>query len=141
MRELAAASWLSMAAPESAGDIIRQSFTADGLTPPIPAVHCSSHSVAIDLIAASDKVGLLPPALLHSHVRAGSLNEIHIRRPLVPLNVGLYSRADTPSTPATRAATNIIVAIARRLTASGELRSTAPERTTTALVRRKPLAR
>lgn len=126
LRELAQADWLSMAAPGIPGDIIRQSFLAAGLPAPVPVVHCGSHSVALDLIAASDMVGLLPPALLRSHVAAGRLVELRLTKPLVALNVGLYTRAGSPASPAAKAAAQIIMAIARRLAASGELRNGAP---------------
>jgi LysR family transcriptional regulator of abg operon len=126
LNDLVHSTWLSMAAPGTPGDIIRQSFLAEGLPAPVPAVHCGSHSVALDLIAASDFVVLLPPALLRSCIAAGRLIELPLTRPLVPLHVGLYSRADSPASPAAKAAAQIILAIARRLAASGELRSTDP---------------
>lgn len=126
LNELVQCAWLSMAAPGLPGDLIRQSFLAAGLPAPVPAVHCGSHSVALDLIAASDMVGLLPPALLRSCMAAGRLVELPMAKPLVPLDVGLYTRADSPTAPAAKAAAQIIVGIARRLALSGELRSTDP---------------
>lgn len=126
LRELLPCRWLSMAAPAVPGDIVLQSFLTAGLPAPVPAVHCGSHSIALDLITASDLVGLLPPGLAHVHTVAGRLVELHVAHALVPLHLGLYTRADSPATPAAKAAAQIIVAIARRLAVSGELRSTAP---------------
>ncbi len=122
LQALAQGAWLSMSALGSATDIIKQSFLAAGLPAPVPAVHCSSHSVALDLIAASDMAALLPPALLRTFVAGGRLVEVPLDKPLVPLHAGLYTRADSPTSPAARAAIQIIAAIARRLAFSGELR-------------------
>jgi len=126
LHELAGSSWLAPTAPGISDDIITQSFLAIGLPAPVPAVHCGSYFVALDLTAATDMLIPVPPPLLRSCIAAGKLIEIPLSKPLVPLRVGLYTRADSPPTPATKAATQIIVAIARRLALSGELRSTAP---------------
>jgi LysR family transcriptional regulator, regulator of abg operon len=126
LRELEHASWLSMAVPGNPNDLIRRSFVAAGLSSPVPVVHCGSHSILLDLIAASDLVALLPPTLLRSCIAAGQLVELPLAEPLVPLHVGLYTRADTPIAPAAKTAAQIIVAIARRIASSGELRSTEP---------------
>lgn len=126
LHELVDSSWLYMTAPDIFDDIVRQSFLASGLPAPIPAVHCGSYFVALDLIAATDMVAVLPPALLRSRMAAGQLVELPLAKPLVPLHVGLYTRAGTPPTQAAKAAAQIIVAIARRIALSGELRSTDP---------------
>lgn len=126
LSELVQSSWLSMAAPDSPNDNIKQSFLAAGLPAPVLAVHCGSHSVALDLIAASDMVALLPAALLRSHMSAGRLVELRLTKPMVPLQVGLYTRAGSPASPAAKAAAQIIMAIARRLASSGELRNAEP---------------
>lgn len=137
LNELVQCAWLSMAAPGLPGDLIRQSFLAAGLPAPVPAVHCGSHSIALDLIAASDMVALLPPTLLGLCVAAGRLVELSLAKPLVPLYVGLYTRTDTPATPAGKAAAQIILAIARRLALSGELRNTEPIRGSPSTHRRR----
>ncbi|OGA32698.1 MAG: hypothetical protein A3G80_04720 [Betaproteobacteria bacterium RIFCSPLOWO2_12_FULL_62_13b] len=126
LHELAESSWVAPTVPGNPDDIITQSFLAIGLPAPVPAVHCGSYFIAIDLIAATDMLISVPPPLLRSCVAAGKLVEIPLAKPLVPLRVGLYTRADSPPMPATKAATQIIVAIARRFALSGELRSTAP---------------
>ena len=124
--ELVQAPWLSMAAPDSPNDNIIQSFLAAGLPAPVLAVHCGSHSVALDLIAASDMVALLPRALLRSHMTAGRLVELPLTKPLLPLQVGLYTRAGSPASPAAKITIQIITAIARRVVSSGELLNTGP---------------
>ncbi|HLB15503.1 MAG TPA: hypothetical protein VJM14_11260, partial [Burkholderiales bacterium] len=87
---------------------------------------CGSLFILLDLAAATDMLAPLPPPLLRSCVVAGKLIEIPLSKPLVPLRVGLYTRADSPPTLAAKAVTQIVVAIARRYALSGELRSTAP---------------
>jgi LysR family transcriptional regulator, regulator of abg operon len=125
LQDLARAAWLYMTAPGTSDDIVSQSFIAEGLPPPLPTVHCGSYFVALDMVAASDMVVVLPPALLLACMKAGRLAEIGLAKPLVPLQVGLYTRADTTPTVSAKAGAQIIVAIARRLAASGQLRTTA----------------
>ena len=125
--ELAQCAWLAQTAPGIADDITRQSFLALGLPAPAPAIHWGSFFGGVfDLIATTDIVTTLPPQLLRTLVASGKLIEIPLTKPLVPLRVGLYTRADSPPSLATKAATQIIVAIARRYAASADLRDTAP---------------
>lgn len=124
--DIVGASWLYMTAHDSADDIVSRSFTASGLPVPLPAVHCGSYFVALDLLAATDMVGVLPPALLRSCIRSGQLVELGLTPPLIPIQLGLYTRSDSPLTAPAKSAAKAIVAISRRLALSGELRSTAP---------------
>lgn len=124
LQALEKAAWLYMTAPGTSEDVVNQSFAAEGLSPPIPTVHCGSYFVALDMVAATDMVVVLPPALLLACMKSGRLVEIGMAKPLVPLQVGLYTRADTPPTPLAKAGAQIIVALARRLAAAGLLRST-----------------
>lgn len=126
LHELGASSWIAPTAPGISDDIITQSFLAIGLPAPIPAVHLGSFSFALDLIAETDMLVPMAPPMLRSYIAAGKLIEIPLTKPLVPLRVGLYTQADSPPLPVTKAATRIIVAIARRFAESGELRRTAP---------------
>lgn len=126
LEDLVSASWLSMAIPDSPSDLVRQSFLAAGLPAPVPAVHCGSHSVALDLIGATDLVGLLPPALLQTQVKQGRLVELRLRQPIAPLLAGLYRRAEGPQSAVVKVASQVIVSIARRLAAGGGLRNMEP---------------
>lgn len=126
LADLTDASWLSMTAPGISDDIVNRSFLAAGLPAPIPAVHCSSYFVALDLLAASDMMTVLPPSLLRACIAAGKLVEIPLAQPLIPLHVGLYTRADIPPSPAAKVTAQTIVSIARQKTASEKLRGTDP---------------
>jgi hypothetical protein len=59
-------------------------------------------------------------------VAQGRLLELPIAKPLVPLLVGLYTRSDGPASSLVKAAAQVIIQIARRTAARGDLRSTAP---------------
>lgn len=126
MADLVAASWLYMTAHDSTDDIVSRSFIASGLPVPMPAVHCGSYFVALDLIASTDMVGVLPPALLRSCMRSGQLAELVLAQPLMPIQLGLYTRSGSPQTAPAKSAANAIIAISKRIALNGELRSTAP---------------
>lgn len=120
--ELAGASWIASTAPGISDDILTQSFLSIGLPVPIPAVHCSSFSHALEMIAMSDMLLLVPATLLRASIASGNYAEIPLVHPLVPLRVGLYTRADSPSNMVAKAAVRIIRANANRYAISGELR-------------------
>jgi LysR family transcriptional regulator, regulator of abg operon len=124
--DLVGASWLYMTAHDSSDDIVSRSFLAAGLPVPLPAVHCGSYFVALDLIASTDMVGVLPPALLRTCINAEQLAELVLAEPLIPIHLGLYTRAGSPPTASAKAAADTIIAIAHRIALAGELRSTQP---------------
>ncbi len=126
LTDIVGASWLYMTAHDSSDDIVSRSFIASGLPVPLPAVHCGSYFVALDLMAATDMVGVLPPAQLRSCMRSGQLVELVLARPLIPIQLGLYTRSGSPPTAPAKSAAAAIVAISKRLALTGELRSTVP---------------
>ena len=126
LTDLVSASWLYMTAHDSSDDIVSRSFIAAGLPVPLPAVHCGSYFIALDLIAATDMIGVLPPALLRSCIKSGQLDELVLAEPLLPIHLGLYTRAGSPATASAKSAADTIVSIAHRIAATGELRSAKP---------------
>jgi LysR family transcriptional regulator of abg operon len=126
LEALAGAAWLAMTVPGSTDDIVSRSYVARGLPMPVPVVHCGSYSVALDLVARSDMVTVLPPPVLRRCIAEGRLIEIVLDEPLLPLLVGLYERADAPPTPAARSARQLVVALARQANATLRLRATEP---------------
>lgn len=126
LRDLAQASWLAMTVPGSAEDIVSLSFAKLGTPAPVPEVHCGSYSVSLELVASSDLVTVLPPVLLSACIKSGKLGAIALDKPLLPLLVGSYTRADTPPTPLSRSAMQAIASIARRLASTGLLRGNRP---------------
>ena len=126
LADLVPASWLYMTAHDSSDDIVSRSFIASGLPVPLPAVHCGSYFVALELIASTDMVGVLPPALLRSCMKAGQLAELVLVQPLMPIQLGLYTRSGSPMTAPAKSAATAIIAISKRIALTGELRSTLP---------------
>jgi LysR family transcriptional regulator, regulator of abg operon len=126
LQDTVGTSWLYMTAHDSSDDIVSRSFIASGLPVPLPAVHCGSYFVALDLIAATDMLGVLPPALLRSCMKTGQLRELVLSKPLIPIQLGMYTRSGSPPTAPAKSAAAAILAISKRITLSGELRSTMP---------------
>ena len=126
LENIVGASWLYMTAHDSSDDIVSRSFLASGLPIPLPAVHCGSYFIALDLLASTDMVGVLPPALLRSCMKAGQLVELVLTQPLIPIQLGMYTRSGSPPTATATFAAAAIMAIAARIAVTGELRSTAP---------------
>ena len=126
LSDVVGASWLYMTAHDSADDIVSRSFIANGLPVPLPVVHCGSYFVALDLIASTDMVGVLPPALLRSCMKSGQLAELVLAQPLIPIQLGLYTRSGSPPTTPAASAAAAIIAISKRIALTGELRSTSP---------------
>ena len=125
LADIVGVSWLYMTAHDSSDDIVSRSFMASGLSVPLPAVHCGSYFVALDLLAATDMVGVLPPTLLRSCMQSGQLVELVLDQPLIPIQLGLYTRSGSPPTASATSAADAIMAISKRLALTGELRSTA----------------
>jgi LysR family transcriptional regulator, regulator of abg operon len=126
LSDLVEVSWLYMTAHDSADDIVSRSFMNAGLPLPKPAVHCGSYFVALDLIASTDMVSVLPPALLRSCMRSRQLSELRLEVPLLPINLGLYTRAGSPPTPSAKTSVDMILAQFRRLVKGGQLVDNAP---------------
>ncbi len=126
LQDLVDTPWLYMTAHDSHDDIVSRSFLAEGLPVPMPALHCGSYFIALDLIAATDMLGVLPPALLRSCMQSGQLAELVLNKPLIPINLGLYTRSGSPPTPPAKSAATLITSISRRIVTTGLLRSTAP---------------
>lgn len=126
LADLVDASWLFMTAHDSADDIVSRSFLDAGLPIPKPSVHSGSYFVALDLMAATDMVGVLPPGLLRSCMKTGQLSELRLEVALLPINLGLYSRAGSPLTPAAKKTQKMISTQSRRLVKGGQLIDNAP---------------
>ncbi len=124
--DLVDASWLYMTAHDSADDIVSRSFLNAGLPVPKPAVHCGSYFVALDLMMATDMVGVLPPDLLRTYMKAGQLSELRLDVALLPINLGLYLRNGSPLTLAAKTAQEMISTQFRQLVKGGRLIDNAP---------------
>lgn len=111
LRRLGQAQWLTF---EPQGTLEKM-FADLGLPMPRSAVQSDSATVALRLLGSSDMVGILPRPML-----SGSplLREIEVSDALPPFTIGIFTRADTPLTPAASAMAHIVTTIGRRV-ASG----------------------
>ena len=114
VRDLAEADWL-MFYPPGSGAVLEKAFGAVGLPLPRAIVHCESYAVALALIARTDILGLISPNMLLAGWGQRYLQQIEIEEDVPSPLVGLYSRADTPLTPAATSMAQAITATARRL--------------------------
>src|SRR6266850_1320538 len=114
LRNLADASWL-MFYPPGSGAMLEKAFGAAGLTLPRSIVHCESYAVALALIAKTDILGLISPHMISESWGQRGLQKIDIEEDIPSPLVGLYTRADTPLTPAASAMAQAVTATARRL--------------------------
>jgi DNA-binding transcriptional LysR family regulator len=114
LRDLAASSWL-MFYPPGSGAMLEKLFASAGLPLPRPIVHCESFATALSLVAKTDVLGLLSLQMVAEVWGQRYLQAIEIEETIPAPLIGLYMRADTPLTPAARAMTQAITAVARRL--------------------------
>jgi LysR family transcriptional regulator, regulator of abg operon len=114
LRELAGASWL-MFYPRGSGAMLEKMFAAAGLPLPRPIVHCESYATALSLVAKTDVLGLLSQQMINEAWGQRHLEKIDIEETIPAPLLGLYSRAETPLTPAAQAMAQAITATARRL--------------------------
>ena len=82
--------------------------------------------MALDLLAGIDMVGVLTPTLLRACMKAGQLVELVLTKPLIPIQLGMYTRFGSPLTAPAKSAAATISRIAIRIALTGELRSTSP---------------
>jgi LysR family transcriptional regulator, regulator of abg operon len=114
LRELANASWL-MFLPPGTGAMLEKAFAAVGLPLPRAIVHCESYASALALIAKTDVLGLLNPQSTTHTWGKHYLHKFEIEEAIPAPLVGIYTRADTPLTPAAAAMAQGVTATARRL--------------------------
>ena len=114
LAELADADWLGL--PPFGHWSERQA----PLTPPIlqnarQLIECDSYNSVVALLASTDMIAILSRRLLSEPYARENLQEIKVRERLPSFSVGLFSRADTPLTPAAAAMAKALAATARQL--------------------------
>ncbi len=90
------------------------------LTPPIlrnarQMIECDSYNSVVALLANTDMVAILSRRLLSESYAREYLQEIKVRESLPSFSVGIFSRADTPLTPAASAMANALTTAAQHL--------------------------
>ena len=119
LRELGDAPWLLFSASGWAGAMLEQAFSTAGLARPRSLVQCESYAAAIQLLASTDTLGLLPRQQLADSMGRALLQEIPIADPVPPVAFVILMRADVPLTPVASAMAAAVMAAARRLVGSG----------------------
>lgn len=114
LQELAAADWLIFNPPGARGALER-TFEAAGLPPPNALVHCESYATALALIARSDLLGLVLRELTELTLADQFVQGWRLREKISPPTIGIFSRADTPLSPAAAAMVQSLGAAARAL--------------------------
>lgn len=114
LKELAAADWLIFNPPGARGALER-TFEAFGLPPPNALVHCESYATALALIARSDLLGLVLRELTELTLADRFVQRWRIREKISQPTIGIFSRADTPLSPAAAAMVQSLGAAARAL--------------------------
>jgi LysR family transcriptional regulator of abg operon len=114
LQELAEADWLIFNTPGTRGALER-SFEASGLSPPHALVHCESYATALALIARSDLLGLVVRQLTELSLADEFVQRWRIREKISRPSIGIFSRADSPLSPAAAAMVQSLVAAARAL--------------------------
>src|SRR6185369_5202875 len=109
LTELASADWLGLP------PFGHWSETQAPLTPPIlqdarQLIECDSYNSVVALLAGTDMVAILSRRLLSEPYAREYLQEIKVRERLPSFSVGLFSRADTPLSPAASAMAKALVA-------------------------------
>jgi LysR family transcriptional regulator, regulator of abg operon len=93
--DLRGARWLVYRPPKSHG-VLEDALRAEGVPFPTNYVQCESFALTAALLRDSDLLGLLVPQALGSQ-HGNDLQEIPLKRPLPEISVGMYRRADTPT--------------------------------------------
>ncbi|GAB2906391.1 LysR substrate-binding domain-containing protein [Paralcaligenes ginsengisoli] len=100
---LSRANWISCGPIDGPGDILEASFSALGIEAPVPMMHCDSAISALEFVAESDLLSMLPRRLLEvSHMRH-SVDLIPVREPIAHATVHMFRRKDMVPTPAAQA--------------------------------------
>lgn len=106
--------WLGGAGMDHWGDLVRSSFVAAGLKPPVPRVKTDSLPFAYGLLADSDYLSVMPIALVQHDLDAGRIATIRApvdwSRPMA-----LFYRDTSRQSPAVGAFVTILRSVARRL--------------------------
>jgi DNA-binding transcriptional LysR family regulator len=111
LAKLVHASWLSFEPRE----MLERSFSDCGLAVPSPIMQCESYIGFLRLLEATDMLGVIPRST--RRLAADPLHVFQLSERLPTLTVGMFTRADSPLTPAAAALAKAVVAAARRIAA------------------------
>jgi DNA-binding transcriptional LysR family regulator len=105
------ASWLSFEPRE----MLERNFADRGLAVPCPIMQCESYIGFLRLLEATDMLGVIPRST--QRLAAAPLHVFELNERLPTLTVGMFTRADSPLTPAAAALAKAVAAASRKLAA------------------------
>ena len=111
INELAEVCWLSFE-PRA---VIDRVLVALGLTGARELIQCESLNVMVALLADTDMLAVTSRRMLSLPQAGASLLEVRTAERMPPMTTGLFTRADTPLTPAATAMAKVLVEIGREL--------------------------
>lgn len=118
LRELAGASWLVFNPPGSGG-MLDVAFRSAGLAPPRARVLCESFATALALVSQSDLLGLFFEQIFDDALGARFLHRFRLAERIGAPSLAMFTRADTPLTPAAAAMAQAMTAALRALARKG----------------------
>jgi LysR family transcriptional regulator, regulator of abg operon len=114
LRDLVNTPWLSF----EPRNLLEREFKSRALRTPASVILCESYTGFVRLLETSDMVGILPRSVLFRSPAREVLRALDIAETLPTLTVGLFSRPDTPLTPAAAAMAQAITAAGHKLARS-----------------------
>jgi DNA-binding transcriptional LysR family regulator len=109
LRELASAAWLTFE-PQP---MLEREFSRYGLPMPHPVIQCESYIGFLSLLESTDMLGTAPRRT--RPLSGDPLHVFDIPETLLSLTVGIFTRADSPLTPAAAALAKAVAASSRKL--------------------------
>lgn len=110
LSNLTQAAWLTF----EPRPLLEQCFSAYGLVPPKPIILCESFSGFLSLLQHTDMLGIVTRSIFMNPALGDSLQIFSLKEVLPELPVGLFTRADSPLTPAAAAMAKGIMAAGRK---------------------------
>jgi DNA-binding transcriptional LysR family regulator len=109
LADLVNAPWLSFEPRE----LLERSFTDLGLSAPCPIMQCESYIGFLRLLEATDMLGVVPRST--RPLSGDPLRVFELSEKLPGLTVGMFTRSDSPLTPAAAVLAKVVVAASRKL--------------------------
>jgi DNA-binding transcriptional LysR family regulator len=114
--ELGGAEWLTFASRGTAIGLLDGAFSSAGLPPPPhPLIECESFSGIVAVVGKTDMLTFVARRLLDMPIARDVLQVIPVRERLPAVTHGVFTRSDTPLTPAAAAMAKAVTVAARRL--------------------------
>jgi len=120
VHDLMGAEWVRTPPIEKPNGPLERFFLSAGLPIPEAVVECESYHSATFLLANTDMLALMSRRQLDTPYGKQYLQAIPVRESIPPFTVGMYTRGDTPLTPAAAALARHVTTVARRLSSTRE---------------------